>query len=59
MRGYELEQSAESQLTELAEIFAAAILRLRQRSALEISADSRDECLDVSPEIRLSVTHGG
>ena len=59
MRGYEQEQNCESQLTELATIFATAILRLHHRSALEISPDSSAEPLDVPPDIRLTVTHGG
>jgi hypothetical protein len=41
-------------LTELATIFAAAILRLQRREALDSSA----EALEVSPETVLSVTHG-
>ena len=48
------------QLTELATIFATALLRLHRRSALsEISPDSSDQPLDVLPDIRLTVTHGG
>ena len=45
------------QLTELATIFAAAILRLRQQEALN-PPGSPAERLDVPPEIRLCVTHG-
>ena len=60
MRRCEQEQSCESQLTELATIFATALLRLHRRAALlEISADSSAEPLDVLPDIRLTVTHGG
>lgn len=48
------------QLTELATIFATALLRLHRRAALsEMSPDSRAEPLDVPPDIGLTVTHGG
>lgn len=46
----------DDRLTQLAAIFAAAILRLHQRSALPDSAPQR---LEVSPETVLSVVHGG
>ena len=57
MHGYEQEHDYESQLTELATIFAAAILRLRRRVALN-PPDSSAERLDVPPEIRLTVHNG-
>ena len=60
MHGYETEQTCESQLTELATIFATALLRLQRRAALlEISPDTPAEPLDVPPHIPVTVTHGG
>lgn len=47
-------------LTELASIFAAAILRLRRRIVWsnEESADGTKTCLEVPPETVLSGHHG-
>lgn len=47
-------------LTELATIFAAAILRLRRRIvwSAEESADGTKTCLEVPPETVLSGHHG-
>lgn len=49
----------DDRLTQLATIFAAAILRLHHRAALENSPDSDADSLEIPPEIRLSVSHNG
>ena len=52
--------SRDHRLTELATIFAAAILRLRARAALvaEPESDSASTCLEVPAETVLSGHHG-
>ena len=52
--------SEDTRLTELASIFAAAILRLRHRIVWsdEESADGTKTCLEVPPETVLSGHHG-
>jgi len=61
MRQTDDEPAPESmRLTELASIFAAAILRLRHRIVWsdEESADETKTCLEVLPETVLSSHHG-
>jgi hypothetical protein len=50
----------DTRLSELASIFAAAILRLRHRIVWsdEESADGTETCLEVPPETVLSGHHG-
>jgi hypothetical protein len=50
--------SNEDPLAELARLFAAAILRLRARHALENSPESLAASLELSPETPLTV-HAG
>ena len=47
----------DEQLTELARIFAAAILRLSARTALENSPESLAAPLELSPHTALTVVH--
>jgi len=61
MRQADDEPSSEyTRLTELASIFAAAILRLRRRIVWndEESANGTKTCLEVPPETVLSGHHG-